>query len=145
MSMKTHTLKRRHTHYNKCHIHGHASLKYFPFDFLIFSDLLSYKIIRNLFLSGAACVLLLYSLHIRIRLMCFWNSFLEENKGVHKLAARTAIRQSLWLEKNNYPGLFRACTTTQPPVKAKRKRLDEEKYKIKIRAYDFDQEDNNWI
>lgn len=50
--------------------------------------------------------------------MCFWNAFLEENKGVHKLVAKAAIRQSLWLEKNNYPeaGLLWASSTTQPPV-----------------------------
>lgn len=68
--------------------------------------------------------------------MCFWNAFLEENKGVHKLAARTAIRQSPWLEKNNYPeaGLLRASSTTQPPVKMKRKKQsDADKYKVKIK------------
>lgn len=73
--------------------------------------------------------------------MCVWNAFLEENKGVHKLAARTAIRQSLWLEKNNYPeaGLLRASSTTQPSLKMKKKSGEADNYKIKInKAYYFD-------
>lgn len=84
------------------------------------------KIIRNLFLSvQPAC--LCYILYISECVWCvFWNVFLEENKGVHKLAARTAIRQSQWLEKNNYTeaGLLRASSTTQPHVNTHRKRAN---------------------
>lgn len=120
--------KNTHTHYNKSHIHGHASLKDFPYDLLIFFDLLSYEN-RNLFLSGySTCSFTIFFTYQK-SFDVFWNFFLEENKDVHKLVARTAIRQSLWLEKNNYPhaGLFRVCSTTQPTVKIKKKRLDAEK------------------
>lgn len=113
--------------YNKCHIQTHTSLYDFSFDFLIFSDLLSYENNQEFIFKAQlqSPFLLLYSLHIR-KLWCvfFLNAFLEENKGVHKLEARTAIRQSLWLEKNNYPEarLLRASSTTQPPVKIGQKK-----------------------
>lgn len=52
--MKKHTRTHTPTHYNKCHIHGHASLKYVLFDFLIFSDLLSYENNKESILSGCS-------------------------------------------------------------------------------------------
>ena len=83
------------------------------------------KIIKNLFLSGCSLCSFFCILYISEIVWCvFWNAFLEENKGVHKLAARTAIRQSQWLEKNNYPeaGLLRVSSTTDSTAaKVKRK------------------------
>lgn len=61
---------------------------------LISSNLLSYKIIRNLFLSGCSlCAFALLFTYQKLFDVFFLNVFLDENKGVHKLAARTAIRQ----------------------------------------------------
>lgn len=96
------------------------------------------KIIRNLILSRCSlcsfAVFFTYQKSFDVFFFCFFfNAFLEENKGVHKLAARTAIRQPLWLEKNNYPeaGLLWASSTTQLQVKRKGKRGNADNKKRK--------------